>query len=150
MNLYFANDTTVTSDKNGGGQHTYNLSSAITTRDWHYFVFNRNANGLAAVYIDGVRSSNTETDSYNYDTATDTVARYSGGYWHGHMTNFRVTIGSAVYDSNQSNYSTPRAPLTAGANTTYLMLGDVVTTDSAAIQTVTNNNSVLHKNQKPF
>jgi len=30
------------------------------------------------------------------------------------------------------------------------MLGDVVTTDSAAIQTVTNNNSVQHKVEKPF
>ena len=150
MNLYFANNTTITSDRNGGGgSFSYTMASSITTNQWHYFIYNRNANGLTAVYIDGVRSS-TSTDTLNYSTATDTIARYYGGYWPGYWTNMRMTIGTAVYDSNLTTQSTPRGPLTSLANTKYLMLGAVVTTDSSGTQTVTNNNGVTQTSVKPF
>jgi hypothetical protein len=152
MNLYFANNTTITSDKNGGGgSFSYTMGSAITTNAWHYLIYNRNAGGLTAVYIDGVRCTATSTDTLNYNTATDTVSRYYGGYWPGYWTNMRMTIGTAVYDSSLTTQVNPRGPLTSLGNTKYLMLGAAVTTDTSGTQTVTNNNTVTQTSLvKPF
>ena len=151
MNLYFANDTTITSDRNGGGgSFSYTMASSISLNAWHYLIYNRNADGTTAVYIDGVRCTSTSLDTLNYTTATDTVGRYYGGYWPGYWTNMRMTIGTAVYNSNLTTQETPRGPLTSLANTKYLMLGAVVTTDSSGVQTVTNNNSVTQTSVKPF
>jgi hypothetical protein len=151
MNLYFANNTTISSDKNGGGgAFSYTMATAITTNAWHYLIYNRNSDGTTAVYIDGVRCTSTASDTLNYNTATDTVCRYYGGYYSGYWTNMRMTIGTAVYDSTQTTQVSPRAPLTSLANTKYLMLGAVVTTDTSGTQTVTNNNGVALSVLKPF
>ena len=151
MNLYFANNTTITSDRNGGGgSFSYTMATPITINQWHYLIYNRNADGTTAVYIDGVRCTATSVDTLNYTTATDTIGRYYGGYWPGNWTNMRMTIGTAVYNSNLTTQATPRAPLTSLGNTKYLMLGAVVTTDSSGTQTVTNNSSVTQTSAKPF
>ena len=151
MNLYFANNTTITSDRNGGGgSFSYTMATSISINQWHYLIYNRNADGTTAVYIDGVRCTATSVDTLNYTTATDTIGRYYGGYWPGYWTNMRMTIGTAVYNSNLTTQSTPREPLTSLANTKYLMLGAVVTTDSSGTQTVTNNNVVTQTSVKPF
>jgi len=152
LNLFFDNNTTISSDKNGGGgAYSYTMASAISTNAWHYLIYNSNSDGKTAVYIDGVRSTNTEIDTYNYTGATDTIGRYYGGSWSGYWTNMRITIGTAVYDSNLTTQPTPTAPLTVLANTKYLMLGATVTTDSSGVQTVTNNNGVTQSSaDKPF
>jgi hypothetical protein len=151
LNLFFVNNTTITSDKNGGGgQHSYVMASAITSNAWHYFIYNRNADGTTAVYIDGVRSVATEMDIYDYNTPTDTFGRYYGGYWPGYWTNVRITIGSSVYDSTQISQSNPTSGLTSLPNTKYLMLAVDVTTDSSGNQTITNVGGVTQSNSKPF
>jgi hypothetical protein len=151
LNLYFANNTTITSDRNGGGgSFSYTMATAISIDAWHYLIYNRNADGTTAVYIDGVRCTATSLDTLNYTTATDTICRYYGGYWPGNWTNMRITVGTAVYNSNLTTQSTPRGPLTSLANTKYLMLGAVVTTDSSGTQTVTNNNGVTQTSDEPF
>jgi len=151
MNLYFADNTTITSDKNGGGgSFSYTMATPISINQWHYLIYNRNADGTTAIYIDGVRCTATSVDTLNYNTATDTISRYYGGYWPGYWTNMRMTIGTAVYNSNLTTQVTPRGPLTSLGNTKYLMLGAVVTTDTSGTQTVTNNNSVTQTSVKPF
>jgi hypothetical protein len=151
MNLYFANNTTITSDRNGGGgSFSYTMATPISINQWHYLIYNRNADGTTAVYIDGVRCTATSLDTLNYTTATDTIGRFYGGYWPGYWTNMRMTIGTAVYNSTQTTQSTPRGPLTSLANTKYLMLGAVVATDSSGTQTVTNNNGVTQTSTEPF
>ena len=151
MNLHFSSNTTITSDKNGGGgQFTYTMASTISANAWHYFIYNRNSNGVAAVYIDGVRSTTTSTDTLNYNTTTDTIGRDYAGYWPGYWTNMRITIGTAVYDSSQTTQLTPTSALTSLVNTKYLMLGAVVTTDTSGVQTVTNVGSVTQSSVKPF
>lgn len=156
LNLFFVNSTTITSDKNGGGgQKTYNMASAITTNAWHYLIYNRNADGTTAVYIDGVRCNIVQSDTYNYNTSTDTFGRYYGGYWPGYWTNVRITIGTAVYDSNQITQSNPvdsnnkAIALTSLANTKYLMLAVNITTDSSGSQVITNNGGVTQSSSKP-
>ena len=152
LSLYFANNTTITSDKNGGGgAFSYTMGTAITTNAWHYLIYNRNADGDTTVYIDGVRSTSEVSDILNYTGATNTIGRYYGGFWPGYWTNMRLTIGTAVYDSTSLTQPTPTVPLTVLANTEYLMLGAAVTTDSSGIQTVTNNNGVTQSSVlKPF
>jgi hypothetical protein len=112
-------------------------------------IYNRNADGTTAVYIDGVRAGGTQSDTLNYSTATDTIGRYYGGYWPGYWTNMRITIGTAVYNSTLTTQAIPREPLTSLANTKYLMLGSSVTTDSSGTQTVTNNNTVTISTLQP-
>ena len=152
LSLYFANNTTITSDKNGGGgAFSYTMGTAITTNAWHYLIYNRNADGDTTVYIDGVRSTSEVSDILNYTGATNTIGRYYGGFWPGYWTNMRLTIGTAVYDSTSLTQPTPTVPLTVLANTKYLMLGAAVTVDTAGIQTVTNNNGVTQNSAlKPF
>ena len=151
MNLHFSSNTVIQSDKNGGGgSFAFTMASAISINAWHYFIYNRNSNGVAAVYIDGVRSTTTSTDTLNYNTATDTIGRDYAGYWPGHWTNMRITIGTAVYDSSQTTQLTPTSALSSLANTKYLMLGAVVTTDTSGVQTVTNVGSVTQSSVKPF
>lgn len=152
MNLHFSSNTLIQSDKNGGGgAFSFTMASAISTNAWHYFIYNRNSNGVVAVYIDGVRCTATSTDNLNYNTATDTIGRDYAGYWPGYWTNMRITIGTAVYDSSQTTQTNPTGPLSSLANTKYLMLGAVVTTDSSGTQTVTNNNGVTQNSSlKPI
>lgn len=152
LQLYFSNSTNITSDKNGGGgSFTYTFASAITLNTWHYLIYNRNANGTTAIYIDGVRSTATVTDSLNYIGSTSVIGQNYQGYYPGYWTNMRMTIGTAVYDSTQTTQATPTTPLTSLPNTKYLMLGAAVTTDSSGTQTVTNNNGVTQTSSvKPF
>jgi len=151
MNLHFSDSTSIQSDKNGGGgAFSFTMASAISLNAWHYFIYNRNANGLAAVYIDGVRSTVTYTDTLNYNTATDMIGRDYAGYWPGYWTNMRITIGTAVYDSNSSTQTNPSTALSSLANTKYLMLGASVTTDTSGNQTVTNNNGVTTTSTVPI
>ena len=152
LSLYFASNTIITSDKNGGGgSFSYEMETAISINTWHYFIYNRNADGDTTVYIDGVRSISDISDPLDYDRATNTIGRYYGGFWPGYWTNMRLTIGTAVYDSTSLTQPTPTVPLTVLANTEYLMLGASVTVDTAGIQTVTNNNGVTQNSAlKPF
>ena len=151
MNLHFSSNTVIQSDKNGGGgSFAFTMASAISLNAWHYFIYNRNSGGVAAVYIDGVRCTATSTDTLNYNTATDTIGRHYGGYFPGYWTNMRITIGTAVYDSSQTTQLTPTSALTSLVNTKYLMLGAVVTTDTSGVQTVTNVGSVTQSSVKPF
>jgi hypothetical protein len=97
----------------------------------------------------GSPSGGTQTDSQSWGNS-NWVAGYYGGYFPGFITNFRITVGTAVYDSTSSTITAPVAPLTSLGNTKYLMLGAVVTTDSSGTQTVTNNNGVTQNATKPF
>jgi hypothetical protein len=152
LSLYFANSTTITSDKNGGGgQKSFTMATAITLGAWHYLIYNRNSGGTTAVYIDGTRCTATVSDTLDYGGASDSVGRYYGGYWPGYWTNMRITIGTAVYDSTQSTQTNPTQELISLPDTKYLMLGASVTTDSSGTQTITNFNGVTQSSaDKPF
>jgi hypothetical protein len=89
------------------------------------------------------------SESQNWGN-TNWVGKFYGGLWNGNITNYRVTIGTAVYDSNSSTITAPSAPLPSLANTKYLMLGAAVTTDTSGVQTVTNNGTVTQTATKPF
>jgi hypothetical protein len=173
LHLFNNDAASFTLDKNGGGgTRTYTFpANTLQVNQWQYIVLNRNATtqvetmwvgtfSNTANYVTCTRatgasggtsiSGGTQVNSLDYTGASDWVARYYGGYFPGNITNFRATVGAAVYDSTSSTITAPSAPLTSGANTKYLMLGDTVTTDTSGTQTVTNNGTVTQTSTKPF
>ena len=150
--LYFNSNTSIVSDKDGGGgSYTYTIGTPITANAWHYLIYNRNADNATAIYIDGVRCNTVITDALNYNGTTTKIGHNYKGYFPGNITNLRVNIGTANYNSNTSSYTNPTSELTTTAGTTkYLMLGASVTSDASSTQTITNNGSVSTSALKPF
>jgi hypothetical protein len=95
-------------------------------------------------------SGGTQINNLDYSGVCNNIGKFYGGYWPGFITNLRATVGTAVYDSNSATVTAPIAPLSSLANTKYLMLGAVVTTDTSGVQTVTNNGTVTQSATKPF
>jgi hypothetical protein len=172
MSLFTSDNATITLDRYGGGyQPSYTWPAAtLQTNKWQYIVLNRNAStNLETMWIGtfvdnystvtcaratgaaggGSPSGGTQIDSQSWGNS-NWVARYYGGYFPGFITNFRITVGTAVYDSTSSTITAPVGPLTSLGNTKYLMLGAAITTDSSGIQTVGNNNTVTQNAAKPF
>jgi hypothetical protein len=171
MSAHLIDNATVVLDRYGGGYApNYGFPvGTFKTNQWQYIVINRNASLLETMWVGTFVDTNslvtcarattcvggsgasggTQTDSQNWGNS-NWVGRFYGGYWSGNITNLRVTIGSAVYDSNSATITAPSSPLTAGANTKYLMLGAAVTTDTSGTQTVTNNGTVTQSATVPF
>ena len=171
MSAWIDNAQTIVLDRYGGGyQPNYGFpANTFKTNQWQYIVLNRNASLLETMWVGtfvdtsslvtctratsaagGTGSSGgTQTESQSWGNS-NWVGRFYNGYWPGLITNLRVTVGTAVYDSNSSTITAPSAPLTSLANTKYLMLGAAVTTDTSGTQTVTNINTVTTSATKPF
>ena len=156
----------------GGGVRNYFFpNGTLQINKWQYFILNRNAstsvetmwvgtfvNNSSLVTCSRATSCNggtsisggTQINTLNYSGVCNNIGKFYGGYWPGFITNLRVTVGTAVYDSTSATVTAPTEPLTSLANTQYLMLGAAVTTDTSGTQTVTNNNSVAQTATKPF
>ena len=170
----FNNDAqSFTLDKyGGGGARTYTFpSNTLQVNQWQYIILNRNAGTQVetmwvgtfvntSAYVTCNRatsaaggtsiSGGTQVNNLDYTGVCNWIGRFYGGHWPGFMTNLRVTVGSAVYDSTSSTIIAPSAPLASLANTKYLMLGAAVTTDTSGTQTVTNNGTVTQTATVPF
>jgi hypothetical protein len=170
----FNNDAqSFTLDKyGGGGARTYTFpNNTLQVNKWQYIILNRNASTQVETmwvgtfvntssYVTCSRATaaaggtsiigGTQVNNLDYTGVCNWIGQFYGGYWPGFITNLRVTVGTAVYDSTSSTVRAPSAPLTSLANTKYLMLGAAVTTDTSATQTVTNNNTVTQNILKPF
>ena len=171
LSAYISDNATMSMDRYGGGYGPFYGFPAATfkTNEWQYIVLNRNASLLETMWVGtfvdnstvvtcsrattcgggtGV-SGGTQTESQNWGN-TNWIGAFYGGKWAGNITNYRVTIGTAVYDSNSATITAPSAPLTAGGDTEYLMLGAAVTTDTSGTQTVTNVGTVTQTATVPF
>ena len=100
------------------------------------------------------KSTNTYTDVNNYFGPSTWIGRnyWGGSYWPGYITNLRVTIGAAIYDSNAltGTIPNPDRPLTSSATTKLLLLGTSPISDAAGVQTITNNGTVTISTLKPY
>ena len=173
LSLFSTDAQSFTLDKYGGlGARTYTFpSNTLQVNQWQYIILNRNAGTQVetmwigtfvntSAYVTCSRatsaaggtgvSGGTQVNNLDYTGVCNWIGRFYGGYWPGFITNLRITVGSAVYDSTSSTVTAPIQPLTSLANTKYLMLGTAVTTDSSGTQTVTNNNSVAQTSTVPF
>lgn len=170
----FTNDAqSFTLDSYGGlGVRTYTFpNNTLQVNQWQYIILNRNATTLVetmwvGTFVNGESlvtcsratsaaggtsiSGGTQVNSLNYSGVCNNIGKFYGGYWPGFITNFRATVGTAVYNSTSATVTAPTAPLTVLSNTKYLMRGGVVTLDSAGLQTVTNNGGVTQSATKPF
>jgi len=144
-------NTSIFVDEYGFSNQKGYTVSAVSAGAWHHIALVRNSSQQETVFVDGVRSiTGVLADTNNYTGVSDWIGRHYGGYWPGYITNHRVVVGTAVYDPTQTTITVPTGPLTSVANTKYLMLGAAVTTDSAGIQTVTNNGGVTQTAIVPF
>jgi hypothetical protein len=156
----------------GGGVRTYTFpSNTLQVNKWHYIILNRNASTSVETMWVGtfVNSSSlvtcsrattasggtsvsggTQVNTLNYSGVCNNIGKFYGGYWPGFITNFRATVGTAVYNSTDSTVTAPITPLSSLANTKYLMLGANVTLDTSGTQTVTNNGTVTQSATVPF
>lgn len=173
LSLFNTDAQSFTLDKYGGlGARTYTFpTNTLQVNQWQYIILNRNPSTLIETMWVGTFVNNSsyvicnrataaaggssvsggiQVNNLDYTGVCNWIGRFYGGYWPGYITNFRATVGTAVYDSNNSTVTAPTAPLTSLVNTQYLMLGAVVTTDTAGIQTVTNNNTVTQSGVTPF
>ena len=173
LSLFNTDAQSLTLDKyGGGGARTYTFpSNTLQVNKWQYIILNRNAGTQVetmwvgtfvntSAYVTCNRatsaaggssvSGGTQVNNLDYTGVCNWIGRFYGGFWSGFMTNLRITVGSAVYDSTSSTIVAPSAPLASLANSKYLMLGAAVTTDTSGTQTVTNNGTVTQTATKPF
>jgi hypothetical protein len=173
LSLFNTDAQSFTLDKyGGGGARTYTFpSSTLQVNQWQYIILNRNASTQVETMWVGTFvntssyvicnratgaaggtsvSGGTQVNNLDYTGVCNWIGRFYGGYWSGFITNLRVTVGTAVYDSTSSTVVAPSAPLASLANTKYLMLGAAVTTDTSGTQTVTNNGIVTQTATVPF
>lgn len=162
LSIYFGGSRTIGTDKYGGGlRPTYTMPSDITLNAWHHFVLVRDSNFIETVFIDGVKaigssdagnSSGTGeyTNTGDYSGVSNEIGHFYEGYWRGYLANFRIVAGVAVYDPTAASITVPTAGLTAVSGTQYLMVGDTIVNDGAALQTITNEGVTLSSTVVPF
>ena len=145
------------------------LPSAMQVNTWHHLAVTRDASKAETVWLDGARATssynrwghNSQTgaiyiDNINYNgNATGINISTACGHcnqpgdrdFNGlKLTNFRVVVGSALYDPSSPTITLPATPLTNVTNTKLLL--NVVSnasavTDSSGTQTVTNTSAVF-------
>lgn len=149
ISVIVTNSTSITTDKYGGGGAFSYTVPTMTANTWYHFALTRNST-TSAVFLNGVRAGATQTDALNYNGTTPQIGSYYGQCWPGLLTNFRIVVGSYVYDPAFSYCTVPIGPLAMITNTKYLMLGAAVTADSSNTNTVTMTGTITTSASKPF
>jgi hypothetical protein len=172
LSLFNTDAQTFNLDAYGGiGTRTYTFpNNTLQINQWQYIILNRNSDQRETMWVGTFVNTNsyvtcsratscangtsivggTQINTLNFAGVCNNIGKFYGGYWPGFITNFRATVGMAVYNSTSATITAPSAPLSNWANTKYLMLGAAVTTDTSGVQTVTNNNTVTQTATKPF
>ena len=143
------------------------LPTTLQVNTWYHLAVARDASNNETVWLNGARATsaynrwNTSTtygpvfiDTRNYDGNTtgingSTVCAHCNGnftlptgvdFSGVKLTNFRVVVGSALYDPNSATITPPATPLTNVANTKLLLkVANAATAfvDSSGTQTIT-------------
>jgi hypothetical protein len=155
--LSFILDSAVKMHTDGYGVSATEFTLPITLQPntWYHFALVRDATNFETVWVNGVRSTSGRLeDSRNYNGAAtginwavctwcvDGSSKFNGE----RITNLRVLVGTALYDTNSSTITVPSAPLPLIANTKLLLLANnagTLTVDSSGTQTITNNGATF-------
>jgi hypothetical protein len=145
--------------------------ATISTNTWHHFAMVRNESNQEALFYDGIRSSSCSKDlgvvpaidATNYkatlrigawQTGPNPPSNVETDFFGGYLSNLRIVAGSTVYDPNQATITVPTAPLTAIANTQFLLNttynSNFLKDSSTNNFTMTNNGGVLSSDLTPF
>jgi hypothetical protein len=128
---------------NGAGQITGAANPSINT--WHHLAVVKNGSSTI-MYLNGVQTGSTFTDSvvYTVDASRPIIGAggYTvGNYFNGYISNFRIVKGTAVYTSA---FTPPTSPLTSITNTSLLTCQNPTIIDNSSNAfTITNNNTAL-------
>ena len=138
--------------KYDGTSSTFTTSSTISLNTWTHIAIVRKGTGTNefSIYIDGTAGV-TGTMATNFGADQLIVARSFGTYgeWFtGHISNFRIVKGTAVYTGN---FTPPTTPLTAITNTVLLTCQSNRTVDnSASAHTETGGTPIETSAFSPF
>jgi len=131
--LYTNNGTTL---KVGFGTTNDSTAATIVQNQWYHFALVRSGSGTnnVTLYLNGENVWNiTDTTDLSSSTRMTVGSRYNiVNDFSGHVSDFRVVKGTAVYTSA---FTPPTAPLTAITNTSLLLNG----TDAAIIDKSQSN-----------
>ena len=159
--LSFILDNATTMHTDGYGQSATNFTLPVTLQPntWYHIALVRDGSNNETVWIDGARStSGQQTDSRNYySTATGINWAHctwcvagSSKFAGERITNLRVLVGTALYNTSSTTITVPTPPLTAIANTKLLLLATSAGTmaaDTSGNQTITNNGATFATGQ---
>ena len=130
----------------GAGVVTYYVSGAarisgatLNTNTWYHLAIVR-LSGVTTLYVNGIVSGTTYTDTNNYILNAPVFGKYSdtaAGYLNGYMSNIRLVKGTALYTAA---FTPPTRPLTYVANTS------LITCQSNKLIDNSNNNFTITKN----
>jgi hypothetical protein len=133
----------------------FTLPLTLQPNTWYHIALVRDASNNETVWIDGARStSGTQTDNRNYystaigiNWAHCTWCVAGNSTFNGErITNLRVLVGTALYNTASTTITVPSLPLTAIANTVLLLLTNssgTLTVDTSGNQTITNNGATF-------
>ena len=99
-----------------GSGDTVTGSFSFAFNVWYHIAVSRQTNSTK-IFINGTQIGTTTTDSTNYAQTANQLAGFSGQYFTGYISNFRLVKGTAVYTAA---FTPPTTPLTAITNTSLL------------------------------
>lgn len=155
--LSFILDSATQMHTDGFGQSATHFTLPVTLQPntWYHIALVRDASNNETVWIDGARStSGIQSDSRNYySTAVGINWAYctwcvaGNSVFNGErITNLRVLVGTALYNTSSTTITVPTLPLTVIANTVLLLLTNSAGTlavDTSGNQTITNNGATF-------
>ena len=155
--LSFILDSAVRIHTDGFNQSATNFTLPITLQPntWYHIALVRDGSNNETVWIDGARStSGQQTDNRDYySTATGinwahcTWCVEGNSKFNGErITNLRVLVGTALYNTSSATITVPTPPVTAIANTKLLLLvnsAGTLTVDSSGNQAITNSGATF-------
>ena len=133
----------------------FTLPVTLQPNTWYHIALVRDESNNETIWIDGARStSGRQADSRNYySTATGinwahcTWCVAGGSTLNGErITNLRVLVGTALYNTASTTITVPTPPLSVIPNTVLLLLANnagAITVDSSGTQTITNNGATF-------
>lgn len=135
------------------------VATAMSLNTWYHVCIMRSSSTVVDFYLNGVKLAKTlnTTTAVTYTLTGMYVAGESGNYrLNGNMTNYRLVIGTAVY--NVAGFTPPTAPLTNITNTKLLLLAtdagtftnDSSTANAGGPYPVTNVNGATYSALTPF
>lgn len=129
-------------------------SPALTSTDvvpvqnaWSHIALVRSGSTVK-LYVNGVASSSTATNSSTLGSSTDTLNISNGNCPASYISNFRIVKGTAVYTTNFTPSTTPLQPI---SNTSFLTCRDASFVDDSPNRlTITRNGDVRVSKFSPF
>ena len=155
--LSFILDSATQMHTDGFNQSATNFTLPVTLQPntWYHIALVRDASNNETVWIDGARStSGVQSDSRNYystavgiNWAHCTWCVAGNSVFNGErITNLRVLVGTALYNTASTTITVPTLPLTAIPNTVLLLLTNsagTLTVDTSGNQTITNSGATF-------